>query len=241
MPPTSPAVIAHRGDSGAAPENTLLAVAQALDLGADGVEIDVRRTADGALVLLHDAGPRRTTDGARVFPARAADPVEAFTLAELRRLDAGDGERVPLFAEVLDLVSGRARLLVEVKDPARYPGVEHAVAAAVAPVDGVVVQSFEHAPMRAIAGSVPVGLLTEDRPSPAFLRGAAGFAAQVNPWHAAVDAAFVAAVHDLGMATSVWTVDGAADVRRLAAAGVDAVITDVPGAVRGLLRGPVSV
>ena len=95
-------VIAHRGDSAVAPENTLPAMTAAARAGADLVEFDVQRTSDGHLVVVHDTTFARTTDVAQVFPGRADDPVGSFTLAEVRRLDAGSwlfpayaGTRVP--------------------------------------------------------------------------------------------------------------------------------------------------
>jgi glycerophosphoryl diester phosphodiesterase len=239
-----PQVIAHRGASAAAPENTLAAVELALEHGADRVEVDVRRTADGALVLLHDATPRRTTD---VGPERAGDHVDSFSLAALRRLDAGSwfdvrfsGQRVPVLGELLELVRGRAGVHLELKDPARHPGVERQVLAALGRDDDVVVQSFDHASVRrlhALAPEVPVALLVEERPHAHLLRTAAGFAAEVNPALTAVGADVVAALREHGLRTSVWTVNAAADLRRVAALGVDGIITDEPALARALLVG----
>jgi glycerophosphoryl diester phosphodiesterase len=94
--------IAHRGSSGAAPENTIAAVRLSLAQGADVVENDIQRTSDGELVILHDASLARTTDVEQVFPGRASYDVVHFTLAEVKRLDAGSwfapqfaGERIP--------------------------------------------------------------------------------------------------------------------------------------------------
>ncbi len=239
-----PQVIAHRGASAAAPENTLAAVELALEHGADRVEVDLRRTADGALVLLHDATPRRTTD---VDPGRAGNPVESFSLAALRRLDAGSwfdvrfaGQRVPVLGELLELVRGRAGVHLELKDPARHPGVERQVLAALGRDDDVVVQSFDHASVRrlhALAPEVPVALLVEERPHADLLRTAAGFAAEVNPALTAVDADVVAALREHGLRTSTWTVNAAADLRRVAALDVDGIITDEPALARALLVG----
>jgi glycerophosphoryl diester phosphodiesterase len=237
------AVIAHRGASADAPENTLAAVELALAQGADRVEVDVQRTADGALVMVHDADLRRTTD---VPAARAGDPVGAFTLAELRALDAGSwfaprfaGEPVPTLGDLLDAVRGRAGVHLELKDPHRYPGIERQVVAALGRDDDVLVQSFDHASVRrvhALAADVPLGLLTERPLDAGELRAAAGFAAQVNPDVAVLDAGLVEAAHAHGLAVATWTVDGAEALRRTVALGVDAIITDTPGALRAVLR-----
>lgn len=236
-------VIAHRGASADAPENTLAAFELALGQGADRVEVDVQRTADGALILLHDADLRRTTD---VPAARAADPVGAFTLDELRALDAGAwfdarfaGERIPTLDELLALVRGRAGVHLELKDPHRHPGIERQVVAALGRGDDVVVQSFDHASVRrvhALAADLPLGLLVTHAPDAAELRAAAGFAAQVNPDVAVLDADLVTTAHSFGLEVATWTVDGRDALRRAVASGVDAIITDTPGVLRALLR-----
>jgi glycerophosphoryl diester phosphodiesterase len=108
-------VVAHRGSSGAAPENTLAAVELALAHRADVVENDIQRTKDGELVVMHDLTLARTTDVEEVFPDRAPWNVADFTLAEIKQLDAGSwfspefaGERVPTLAEWVRAVGRRA-------------------------------------------------------------------------------------------------------------------------------------
>jgi glycerophosphoryl diester phosphodiesterase len=113
--PRRPGVIAHRGVVSEAPENTLPAIAKAIDLGCAMAEIDLRYTADGEVVLLHDASLERTTNG--------QGPVAARTLAELRELDAGAwygpsfrGTRVPTFKEAVELARGRIQLYLDLKE-----------------------------------------------------------------------------------------------------------------------------
>ncbi len=107
-------VIAHRGASGIAPENTLAAIGAALDMGVDMIDIDVRMTKDEHIVVIHDATVDRTTDG--------SGSVEDYTLSELKYLDAGSwkdskytGEQIPTLQEVLDSIDGRAIALIEIK------------------------------------------------------------------------------------------------------------------------------
>jgi glycerophosphoryl diester phosphodiesterase len=127
-----PTVIAHRGASAYAPENTLAAVDKADDLGIRWVENDVQRTKDGELVVIHDTTLKRTTDVEEVFPDRSPWKVSDFTLKEVRRLDAGSwfspsyaGARVPTLEEYLDRVSdNHQKLLLEIKAPELYPGIE---------------------------------------------------------------------------------------------------------------------
>ena len=136
------AVIAHRGASFQAPEETVPAYLLARDLGADYLEADIQRTRDGVLIALHDDTFERTTDVADVFPARKADTVEKFTFAEIRKLDAGSwfnkkfpgkarksyaGLKVVSLEEILAIaVNGinRPGIYLEVKEPKRFPGIE---------------------------------------------------------------------------------------------------------------------
>jgi glycerophosphoryl diester phosphodiesterase len=241
------ATIAHRGASGYAPENTLAAIRLAVEQLSDLVEVDVQRTRDGVLVLVHDTDLSRTTDAARVLPDRAPWRVSDLTLDEVRRLDAGSwfapayaGEPVPTLEQALDLlVTLGVGLQLEVKHPRLHPGIVGDVARTLQsrPVGNVVVQSFDHEAMHDfahLAPTTPVGLL--GHPPVRRLPALASFACQVNPHHRRATAAYVAAVHAAGLECLVWTVDRPADMERALAAGVDGVITnrpDVLESVRG--------
>jgi len=186
--PARPWVIAHRGASAYAPENTLPAFAKAIEQRATYIEIDVQRTKDGAIVCLHDVTLDRTTDVARRFPERGRAPatpdgprffLEDFTLAEVRQLDAGQwfgaafvGTQVPTLAETIAAVRGRAGLFIELKAPDRYPGIERQLldqlrAAGLDrpgadPATPIVVQSFTVASLETFArlgSGLPVHLL----------------------------------------------------------------------------------
>jgi glycerophosphoryl diester phosphodiesterase len=117
--PTGPLlVIAHRGapTSSDRPENTLAAFREAIEDGATALELDVRRTADGELVVLHDATVDRTTDG--------TGPVAQLALSEVQALDAGRGERIPTVAEVIELAGEtQTPIWAEIKDPATQTGI----------------------------------------------------------------------------------------------------------------------
>lgn len=245
--------VAHRGASVVAPENTLAAVRAAAALGADMVEVDVRRTRDGALVLVHDPTLVRTTDAARRLPWRGPWQVADLTLAEVRRLDAGSahsavhaGEPVPTLADALDLAGDLGLgVQLELKAPSTYPGVVDDVLAELRgwvlrsrgrPTPPVVVQSFDVVAMKELATRAPhvrVGVL--GTPPSSHLPVLAGWAHQVNPRHVTVDRAYVDRVHDLGMGCLVWTVDRAWAMRRAVRLGVDGVITNRPDLLRSVL------
>jgi len=239
-----PMNVAHRGASAEAPENTLSAVRRAVALGADLVEIDVQRTRDGALVVLHDTTLSRTTDAQQVYPQRRAWRLSDFTYDELCRLDAGGwksevyvGERIPLLTDVLDSLRGTGvGLQLELKEPELYPGVVDDLtqalrdeAACGGRVTEVVVQSFHVASMKELKVRLPdlrVGLL--GAPALRNLPALATWADQVNPHHRQVNRDYVAAVQRLGMQACVWTVDRPSALRRALAMGVDGVITNRP-------------
>ncbi|MFN4179863.1 MAG: glycerophosphodiester phosphodiesterase, partial [Armatimonadota bacterium] len=113
---TRPMVIAHRGFSGRYPENTLRSFREALNLSVDAIELDVRRTKDGILIVIHDETVDRTTDG--------KGHVRDLTWSEIQKLDAGSwkgsefaGERIPKLEEALELVSGQKVVFLEIKEP----------------------------------------------------------------------------------------------------------------------------
>lgn len=167
-------VQAHRGFSEAYPENTLLAFEKAIEAGADRIETDLALTKDGVVVLMHDNTVDRTTDG--------QGGVAAFTLEELKRLDAGSwkspefaGERVPTLAEALELTAGRAELNLEIKSNGRTRSSVRATIAAAAAVilehdalDRVVFSSFDYEALLRVREHLPEArllLLDWDAPS----------------------------------------------------------------------------
>lgn len=244
-----PLVVAHRGASAYAPENTVVAFELAREQRADMFELDVQETEDHELVLMHDTTLSRTTDAERVFPGRAPWRVGDFTLAEIRKLDAGSwfsreyaGEGVPTLGEVLRAMRGSGLgLLLEIKEPRLYPGIEARVADELRNESSwlghVVVQSFDWASMRRfhrLMPGVPIGLL--GTPAIGDLPALAAYADQINPPYGEVTKEYVRRVHRLRMEVLAWTVDDPAAVRRLIGAGVDAVITNRPGSVRDLVR-----
>lgn len=237
--PPNPLNIAHRGASAKAPENTLAAVRRAVEHGADLVEVDVQRTRDGALVVMHDTDAVRTTDARRVLPHRGPWRIAELTMGEISRLDAGSwkgrrwaGERVPSLDDVVATLQGTGvGLQLELKAPWLYPGVVAdlgAVLGAARDMD-VVVQSFDFSAMKELKARRPgqrVGLLGS--PPTEHLPALGSWADQLNPHHWVADARLVEEVHRAGMQCMVWTVDRPKAMRRALRAGVDGVITNRP-------------
>ena len=247
-PLSPPLVIAHRGYSSVAPENTLAAFEAALRCGAHMVETDLHPAADGSAVLIHDADVDATTGGS----GRVAD----LGVAELARLDAGSwfstayrGQRVPLLADLLDLLAEHpgAQLLLELKGtwgPAEVAGVLREVRRTGA-LEQVVLQSFEVstlATVQQIAPQVRRAVLLDALEADALAQGRAlrrdlGVVA-CNPDVASLVArpAAVAELHAAGLAVWPWTVDEPALWRVLADAGVDGVITNRPDGLLGWIE-----
>ncbi len=255
-PPEHVSVVntAHRGAMGHAPENTLAAFELGVEMRSDLVEADVQRSKDGVLVLIHDTTLARTTDVEEVFPDRAPWRVSDFTYEEIRQLDAGSwfaeeyaGEPVPTMAEMVRLIRrSRAGILMEVKSPALYPGIEEQVADELASFPGyltsavraerLVVQSFDWDSMaryHELQPSVPVGLL--GRPAEALLPELSTWADQINPNQRSFDASYVAAVHEVGMEVHTYTVNERADMHLVLDRGVDGVITNYPDVLEDVL------
>ncbi|HAH05350.1 MAG TPA: hydrolase [Elusimicrobia bacterium] len=230
-------VVGHRGDNCCAPENTLAAIRQAFDKGAEYVEVDVRRTANGDLVLLHDETVDRTTDGR----GRVAD----LTLWELKALDAGSwhspkfaGEKIPTLAEALLAAKGRGKLILDVKALDVGQDIRRALSEAGVGPDAILpvmnVDARALADFRKHLGGAV--LLWGEAPDPSALdalkaSGVGGF--EVPFW--TVKPPFLEAARARGMPVIVYTVIAPDTMRWLADdVGVDVIETDFPGVLNSL-------
>ncbi|GLY82604.1 glycerophosphodiester phosphodiesterase [Actinoallomurus iriomotensis] len=244
--PAGVADIAHRGASAHAPENTLAAFREARAANADYFELDVQQTRDHVPIIMHDATLGRTTDAEKVFPGRSPWRVGDFTLAQVKRLDAGSwfspryaGERVPTLAETLREMEGSdMKLLLELKNPALYPGLPGRVADELRAQPGwtlpdrTVVQSFDWPSVESfhrLLPSVPTGVI--GTPTARQLPAVARYAGYVNPRYDTVTAAYVRAVHARHMKVFAWVADSPATVRRLIGDRVDGIVSNRPEAV----------
>jgi len=229
--------IGHRGARGHEPENTLRSVRRALALGARGIEIDVW-LADGELIVIHDAKLDRTTNGHGY--------VSRKSLAYLRSLDAGQGERIPTLREVFETVDRRALINIELKGR-RTAGPVTALLQEFITRHGwrhedFLVSSFHRSELRAIEDPlVRIGLLLT-RPSRLYALSARRVrACAVNPAFRYVTEKFVADAHRRGLLVFPYTVNAAEDIERVRQMGVDGVFTDYPeraAHLKGGVTGP---
>ncbi|MEV5841936.1 glycerophosphodiester phosphodiesterase family protein [Streptomyces sp. NPDC051985] len=254
-----PTVLAHRGASAYAPENTLAAIDKAAALGFTWVENDVQRTKDGRLVVIHDDSLQRTTNAAQVFPGRAPWKVKDFTAAEIARLDAGSwfspscaGTRVPTLAQYMRRVEhNHEELLLEIKNPELYPGIERQILKQLGDehwldrghLDRIIVQSFSADSLRIVHDlrpAVTTGYL--GTPSVSSLRRYAGFTDLINPSVDSISADYVNTVHSFDgphgrpLRVFTWTVNDALTTWKAVGYGVDGIITNKPDVVRAALR-----
>jgi glycerophosphoryl diester phosphodiesterase len=251
--------VAHKGDSVGAPENTLAAVRQAIAERADFVGIDVHRTRDHELVVLHDATLARTTNVEKVFPRRAPWNVGDFTLAQIKRLDAGSWmsraytyQQVPTLAETLRaLRPSTTGAFLEIKRPDLYGGVRGIGTQVVreihkytrwldadGPAGRLVIQAFDDSFLKRFAArydEVVIGTL--GAASPDKLDAYASWGAdQINVHYRDVTAQHVNRAHSLGLEVSTYVVNERRVMRRVVDAGVDAISTDYPGPLREVLQ-----
>lgn len=243
-------IVAHRGASALAPENTMSAFRLAAEMAADLIEFDVHLTADDEVVVIHDETLERTTNG--------VGRVRDRTLAEIRALDASSrwprfaGERVPTLDEVVGWARGtHLALSLEIKQPPpltrrpAYPDIARRVAdvlTAHGMVGRTLVHSFDHPTVREmrdvlpeVATAVLYGSGTFARP---LLLALPAHASGIHPWWASVSPEVCRAAHDAGMHVHAWGMSDPLDpavVEQLASAGVDSLDTGDPAALAAIL------
>lgn len=221
--------VAHRGGTGDYPENTLAAFRHAMACGADGIELDLRTTRDGAIVVLHDETVNRTTDG--------RGRLAAMSLAELRRLDAGQGERIPTLEEVLRLTAGTGvQLVLDVKEDSAFDRrqVVRQIEAHDA-VPGAIVGVRSLADLRAFRALDPrlrtLGFIDDVEDTEPFARAGADL---IRLWPEWIDddPTLIERVRRLGLAA--WVTAGDApreELERFIELGATGIISDLPDVI----------
>ncbi len=232
-----PRNIGHRGARALAPENTLAGMRAAMAAGADGVEFDVQRTADGHLVVFHDDDLQRICG--------VSGRIVTSTLAQLRELDAGRhfgpqfaGEPIPTLDEVLEALPAHAFVNIEAKRfRFRSDGLEAGIVDAVYRhnlLGRCIVSSFNPVLLWRLGRmdrAIPLGLLYAPDEPPGLNRGWPRYGlrlAALHPYHEQVTAKLVQQAHARGQQINTWTVNEPAEMRRLIDLGVDGIITDRP-------------
>ena len=223
-------IMGHRGAPADEPENTLRSFSRALAVGVAAVELDVQLTKDGRLAVIHDETLDRTTNG--------RGPVGDFTLAELKKLDAGRGEPVPSLEEVFALVKGKAHLVVELKQPEAAPALvrffqEHQA------FEFATVISFWHPAVKALKQTEPrlnTGVLMVGCPAdPVGLARAADAGALILQY-VYVTPDLVAAAHNHGLLVYVWNIDDTKTLKPYLTMNLDGIGSNRPAVLIEYLK-----
>ncbi|WP_016956878.1 glycerophosphodiester phosphodiesterase [Catenovulum agarivorans] len=217
---------AHRGASGIAPENTLQAFEQAIEAGADGIELDVQIVEDVPIVL-HDAWLQKTTNGLGL--------VRSSTLEYVQSLDAGNGQAVPSLQQALAAIAGRCQVNIEIKAPNSAALVARDIQLALDNAwfkpEQLIVSSFDHKQLHQFASLMPnirIGALTACLPT-----DNSRFAVELKAWslHCNRDFIDIELVKDAqaqGLKVYVYTVNHVEDIALMQSLGVDGIFTDYP-------------
>lgn len=229
-------IIGHRGAAGLAPENTLLSIRKALEIGVDAIEFDVFCLPTGEVVLMHDTTVTRTTSG--------EGWVHSYTFEELRNLDAGQGQCVPTLSEALTVINGHTMVNIELKGPATARPVADIITKHLAmpawSSEKFMVSSFNYRELRdfkeympqiaigALEGGVPLGLA-------AAAQEVGAIVLSLNHEHTSSE--FVADAHGRGLKVFVYTVNELPILRYLQRIGVDGIFTNYPDRMKALLKG----
>jgi glycerophosphoryl diester phosphodiesterase len=214
-------IMGHRGAAALEPENTLLSIRRAMDIGVDAVEIDVRLSKDNALVVMHDATVDRTTNG------RGA--VNSLAVNEIKKLDAGKGETVPTLQEVFDLTGDKVTTVIELKEE----GTERLVVELVEKNkldDNVYVISFWHMLVRTVKkmnSRIKTGVLLVGCPVDACIATRAAADALVMKY-SFVNRQFVDMAHEEGRKVFIWNIDERHLLQPYSEMNVDGIGTNDP-------------
>ena len=214
-------IFGHRGAPGYPPqcENTLSSFRKALSCGATGLEFDIRRCADGRMVVIHDDTIDRTTNG----KGRVAD----LRYEDLKKFDAGLGDSIPLLSDVLDEFGTRCILNIELKDPGL--GVDLKKVLQEKRLEPhVIVSAFDWNELRPFPPEVPIGLLTSKPQENLIVEARERGAAAIHPPKDIATPTLIEAARNAKLRVHVWTINDAAEFAKFRKLGVDGIFTDYP-------------
>ena len=225
--PTLPLIIGHRGARGHDAENTLPSIKKAMELGVNGIEIDIFRCASGELVVFHDSTLDRLTD--------AKGPIENLTLDSIRKIDVLDGYSIPTLDEVLDLIAGQVFLNIELKgsntailtDSILKTKFEKRIWNS----DKIIISSFNWKELEVfyeVNKQVQIAILTDDDPLDALPIAKKLTASAINPNYKYLTSENVSKIQKEGFKIYAWTVNKKEAINAMIAFGVEGIITDFP-------------
>lgn len=212
-------VIAHRGASFFEPENTIRAIEKAIKMGANFVEVDVRKSKDNKLVIMHDPDINRTTNG-KGF-------VKDYTLQELKKLDAGHGEKIPTLDEVIACVKNRIKLVIEIKEP----GTEGKILEKINEnnLENTILTSFYHNSIknaRKINPSIDAGIIFACQPVDVSQMAFNASANMIFPSYRYINEDMIKQAQNNGISVYPWTIDDPEIFKKFVEMGVDCIVTN---------------
>ncbi len=214
-------IVAHRGASAYEPENTIRSIRRAFEMGADAVEVDARISKDGHVVIIHDETVDRTTNG--------SGRVSELLLEEIRALDAGRGEKVPILEEVLDEIMGKGCLFLEIKEErAAVPSLRIVMERRM--IESVLFISFSSNALfsiKKIDRKAHTGFLYI-KPIDGIVKAKKLGCEVVLPYYRLATQKAVAFAHRMGLKVVPWTIDELEIARELKNKGVDGIATNTP-------------
>jgi glycerophosphoryl diester phosphodiesterase len=219
--------IGHRGAKAHIAENTLESFQKALDLGADGIELDVHVCATGELVVIHDFTVDRTTNG--------TGEVHKLSLAELKSLAIEEKYSIPTLDEVFDLIGKNCFVNIEMKGRHTAQPVSDFVEKLVKEkgysYDNLIISSFQREELQVMARinpNIPLGVLTQASVAQAKEWAAEFSAKAIHPHYSLLTEHNVDKAHKMGLKVYTWTINDAEDIERIKGYGVDGIISDNP-------------
>lgn len=238
-------IIAHRGASGQAPENTLAAFELGLAQGCDGVELDIHLSLDGELMVCHDSTVNRTTNGQGEIRRLSAETIQALDAGSWFSLQYA-GERIPKLQEVFELIPQHVLINIEIKDA--YDGqIESPLLAFLREqkrlgMGNIVLSSFDHSclqRMKQLEPEIRIGLLykTEGIRHIAYSASLGIEIYSLHPAFGLLSESDIRAANRAGLRTYPFTVNDADEMMRLTRAGASGIITDYPGRMKALQEG----
>ena len=243
-----PLIIAHRGGAALAPENTMAAFRNALTLGCDALELDIRLTSDGRPAVIHDATVNRTTDGSGTVGKMRMEQLKAFSAGK-KFGSSFENEKIPDLAEVLELTDGKAHIFIEIKPAVNNSrAVVSAVTGALAMYnfrDRIVIQSFSEEIIDEVQKADPsleTAMLYFAKPRGWKKKNyfeywpVPGKCSYINVNYRFASRRFVKRMHSLGKKVCVWTADNPRALKRMIRNGVDGIITNHPDRLMKLLN-----
>jgi len=224
-------IIAHRGASNIAPENTLKAFQKAIDLGADFIEFDVHLSKDNEIVIMHDANTFRTTGHKGL--------IKEMTLRELKELECGQGEKIPTLQELIEICKGKINLQLEIKAKGMAKKIVHILRDADL-ITSTLISSFKHDQLLEIQKLEPdlklAALIVGIKKRKTIKKAIKNNFHAIHPLYKFVNKKFIEKAHENNLKINVWTVDSKIQMKKLLEMGVDGIITNDIEVAKEMLR-----